>query len=417
MRRDRQSTPESPDIDGSARPGRVLLLMSEVYADGGIQRFNRTLLMACARLGVSCDVLALNDPEESRRRWEAPPRISVRVFGRNRVRFVLATLAALLSGRHETIIVGHVNLLTLAVSALPLRRLRHVRLLLIAHGIEVWTCIHGRKRRAIRAVDTVMCVSHYTARTIQSQAPELNDHRFSVFPNALSETWIGKFSATDAPIPRERLPERFLLSVTRLDRNERYKGIVTALEAFAMLSDPSLHYLIAGRGDDSAFLEQVAQRLDVADRVHFVGGVSDVELADLYRSCVAFVLPSGKEGFGIVFLEAMYFGAPVIAAAAKGAVDVVQHEHTGMLVPYGDAAALKHAMERLLCDSGLCERIREEGRRTVHGDGRFTFHAYVGRLADILGISAPVSSTATPAPAPAPEGDPERRARANRAGR
>ncbi|HUI62657.1 MAG TPA: glycosyltransferase family 4 protein [Steroidobacteraceae bacterium] len=384
---DPEGIQDGPRPGGSGRaPRRVLLLMSEVFADGGIQRFNRTLLMACARLGVPCDVLALNDSEESRRRWEAPRQIRVKVFGRNRFRFVLATLAALLSGRHETIIVGHVNLLTLAVSALPLRRLRHIRLLLIAHGIEVWTCIHGRRRRAIRTVDTVLCVSHYTARTIQKQAPELGDHRFSVFPNALSETWIGQFPVTAARARREGLPGRFALSVTRLDRNERYKGIVTALEAFAMLSDRSLHYLIAGRGDDSAFLQQVARRLGIADRVHFVGGVSDVELADLYRSCVAFVLPSGKEGFGIVFLEAMYFGAPVIAAAAKGAVDVVQHEHTGMLVPYGDAAALKVAMERLLSDSALRERIRREGRQTVHGEGRFTFNAYVRRLAGILDV-------------------------------
>jgi phosphatidylinositol alpha-1,6-mannosyltransferase len=363
---------------------RVLLIMGEVFANGGIQRFNRTLLGACGLLDVACDVLALNDSELTRESWPAHPSINVRVFDRDRIRFSLAAMAAACFGRYDIIIVGHVNLLTLVVASLKTRLRSPVRLLMIAHGIEVWTCIHGRRRRAIAAVDTLMCVSTYTAQMIQQQAPALADSRFSIFPNALSETWVEQFAATGRNGERAGMPKRFLLSVTRLDKHDRYKGIVTALEAFAMLDDPSIHYVIAGRGDDQDFLERVASRLQVSGRVRFLGSVADVDLAQLYRRCAAFVLPSGKEGFGIVFLEAMYFGAPVIAAAAKGALDVVQHEHTGLLVPYGDSVALKSAMERLLTDKGLRDRIRIAGRQTVTADGCFTFQAYVRRLAQIL---------------------------------
>ena len=364
--------------------------MGEIFADGGIQRFNRTFLSACARLEIACDVLALNDPEPRSKSWVPPPSVSVRVFGHDKVRFALAMVAAAIGGRYDVIVVGHVNLLTLAVGALKLRRLWPVRVLLIAHGIEVWTSINGRRRRAMAAVDTVLSVSGYTARMIQEQAPALQDERFSIFPNALSESWIEQFDGVTLRAEQARLPYRFLLSVTRLDRNDRYKGLVTALEAFSMLEDRSLHYVIAGRGDDQDFLQRVAARLQIADRVHFMGGVSDARLAHLYRSCTAFLLPSGKEGFGIVFLEAMYFGAPVIAAAAKGALDVVQHEHTGLLVPYGDVVALKDALNRLLQDPELCEHIRGEGRQTVVGHGAFTFNAYVSRLADVLGVPPPV---------------------------
>jgi glycosyltransferase involved in cell wall biosynthesis len=194
------------------------------------------------------------------------------------------------------------------------------------------------------------------------------------------------------------LPERFLLSVTRLDENDRYKGIVTVLEALAMVEDPSLHYVVAGSGNDREFLERIARRLQLADRVHFIGGVTDGQLAELYRSCAAFVLPSGKEGFGIVFLEAMYFEAPVIAAAEKGAVDVVQHDSTGLLVPYGDTVALKAAIERVLVDTALCDRVRAGGRQLVTGEGAFTFSAYVRRLAGILGVPAPTAEADEPQP-------------------
>jgi phosphatidylinositol alpha-1,6-mannosyltransferase len=376
---------------------RVLLIMGEVFADGGIQRFNRTFITACTRLNVVCDVLALNDGESSRTRWPAPESVRIRVFSRHRVRFALATLRSLLGGRYEVIVIAHINLLTLVVAALLPRRWAPIRTLLIAHGIEVWTSIVGRRRRALRAVDTLLCVSRYTADMIKGQAPEIPSERLSIFPNALSESWAGRFTRAGDITERRRLPERFFLSVTRLDKADRYKGIATTLEAFAMLEDESAHYVIAGHGDDVAFLKGVAERLQVIDRVHFLGTVSDAELADLYRTCIAFVLPSGKEGFGIVFLEAMYFGAPVIAAAAKGALDVVQHEHTGLLVPYGDSVALKDAMNRLVSDTALCDYLRVEAGRTVNGQGQFTFDAYVRRLATILGVQIPVTNIHAPA--------------------
>jgi phosphatidylinositol alpha-1,6-mannosyltransferase len=373
---------------------RVLVLMGEIFANGGIQRFNRTLLLACARLDVACEVLALNDSEASRQKWEMPASIKVRVFDHDKLRFARAVVGAVVFGKYDIIVIGHINLLTLAAGALTLRRLRPMRVLMVAHGIEVWTGIRGRRRRTLAAVDTVLSVSHYTARTMQLQAPELADRRFAIFPNALSESWIHQFDAALPSSVCDSPAQRFLLSVTRLDRNDRYKGIVTALEAFAILEDRSLHYVIAGRGDDEDFLQQVALRLQIVNRVHFVGSVSDAELARLYRSCAAFVLPSGKEGFGIVFLEAMYFGAPVIAAAEKGAVDVVQHGKTGLLVPYGDVVALKGAIELLLSDSALRDRIRAVGRETVIDGGCFTFQAYVQRLAAIFAVTDSVGDSA-----------------------
>jgi len=367
---------------------RVLLLLSEVFVNGGIQRFNRTLLAACGQLDVTCDVLALNDTK-----WSGPKSIQFRGFSHDKPRFALAVLAAALSGRYDIVVVGHVNLLTTAVAAFAVRVGSRPRMLLIAHGIEVWTGIRGLRRRAMASIDNVLCVSSYTAQMIRQQAPELPGERFTIFPNALGGSWQEQSGREVAADPAQQ--GDFLLSVTRLDRNERYKGIVTAIEAFAMIDAPTLHYVIAGQGNDRPFLERVATRLGVSERVHFVGSVSDAELARLYRACKAFVLPSGKEGFGIVFLEAMYFGAPVIAAAARGAVDVVQHERTGLLVPYGNTIALLEAMKRLLLDEKLRGEISLSARQTVTGDGRFTFPAFVQRLGDIL--NAPMKQlTANP---------------------
>jgi phosphatidylinositol alpha-1,6-mannosyltransferase len=153
-----------------------------------------------------------------------------------------------------------------------------------------------------------------------------------------------------------------------------------------MLEDTSLHYIVAGRGNDLDFLQIVAQQCGVQDRIHFMSDVIDAELVVLYQTCEAFVLPSGKEGFGIVFLEAMFFGAPVIAASEKGALDVIEDGETGLLVRFGDTIALKRAIERLTTDADLREHLRRVSRTKVVDRGVFTFSNFVDRTATILGI-------------------------------
>ncbi len=186
------------------------------------------------------------------------------------------------------------------------------------------------------------------------------------------------------------------MSVTRLERGDRYKGIASVIEAFSMLHDASIHYFIIGRGDDLPFLRLLADRYEVADRVHFMNGVGDAELVSLYQQCEAFVLPSGKEGFGIVFLEAMFFGAPVVAAAEKGAVDVVRHGETGLSVPYGDSIAIKTRSNASSLIAILRERLRSAGRRSVTADGPFTFRQFVRRCAVVFAAPGCSSSASTP---------------------
>jgi glycosyltransferase involved in cell wall biosynthesis len=362
---------------------RVLFLLTEVFANGGIQRFNKTLLAAAAEHGVSCHVLTLNDRTTEPARF---PDATVTAFRGDRKRFAIAVLRALWLGNYDCILVGHVNLLGLAVGALLLMPFkRGAKVVLVAHGIEVWYGIRRVRRFVLTRAHRILCVSRYTRQRLLEQAPALKAERLTIFPNALSETWRDAVGLESG----RPLPGRFIVSVTRLERGDRYKGIVTVIETLAMLEDTSLHYCVIGHGDDLPFLQRVAERQGVAQRVHFLRGVSDAELITLYGRCAAFVLPSGKEGFGIVFLEAMYFGAPVIAAAEKGALDVVQDGETGLLVRFGDTVALKEAIERLQRDLALRERVIVRGRATVTEGGAFTFARFARRYADLLGIPAP----------------------------
>lgn len=369
-------------MPASDAPLRILFLFTEVFANGGIQRFNQTVLEACSRLGIGGVVLSIHDSAASVARNRQQQPFSVIGFSGNRRRFALTTVRMLLLERFDRVVIGHVNLISMVACVLALRPTRQGATILMAHGIEVWSGIGFFRRRALARIDRILCVSRYTRQRILEQASELASGRLIIFPNALADNW-----GCGSPLPVTRLlPQRYILSVTRLEPGDRYKGIATVIEALSMLADGSMQYLVIGRGEDLPFLELVAERCGVRERVHFLRDVGDSELMSIYRRCTAFVLPSGNEGFGIVFLEAMSFGAPVIAAREKGALDVVRDGETGLLVRFGDTIAIRDAIERIVSDGPLREHLRGNGLSLVSEGGQFTFSRFVQRCAEIFDL-------------------------------
>jgi len=359
---------------------RVLLLVTGVFMKGGIQRFNHTLLAALSALDLECDVLSLHDSFQSAGQHDFGMSTSIRGFSGSRWQFSKCAFKSIMGNRYDWILIGHINLLVFTIAALLIRPFSRTRAVLVAHGIEVWNHIGRLRRLALLRLHKTLCVSRHTRQRVLDQVPRLHNDRVMIFPNCLCSTW-----ADLDPSPRRSASDmRFVLSVSRLERGDRYKGIVTVIEAMSQLDDLSLHYIVVGQGNDVVFLREVAARCGVAQRVHFLHGISDAQLVNMYAQCQAFVLPSGKEGFGIVFLEAMYFRAPVIAAAEKGALDVVKDGETGLLVRFGDSMGIKRAIERLNADDALRERLRERGHSTVVGDGEFTFAHFTRRTATVF---------------------------------
>ena len=109
--------------------------------------------------------------------------------------------------------------------------------------------------------------------------------------------------------------------------------------------------------------------------VHFINGLSYAELAACYAHCEIFALPSRGEGFGLVYLEAMACGKPVIGGAHGGAPEVIDDATTGYLVPHGDAAQLATAIETLLANPALAEEMGRRGKQRVENEFRFSAFA------------------------------------------
>jgi phosphatidylinositol alpha-1,6-mannosyltransferase len=131
------------------------------------------------------------------------------------------------------------------------------------------------------------------------------------------------------------------------------------LEALAGI--PEARLVVAGDGDDRARLQAKAAGLGMADRVLFTGFTSEATLMELYRRCAAFAMPSRGEGFGLVYLEAMRAGKPVLAARGSAAEEIVVDGTTGLLADPDDREELRDALGRLLGYPGEARRMGEAG--------------------------------------------------------
>jgi rhamnosyl/mannosyltransferase len=153
----------------------------------------------------------------------------------------------------------------------------------------------------------------------------------------------------------------------------KYKGVEVLLEALRGMSATAM---LVGNGPERVALQRIAERTGVADRVKFLGAVAPDELAALYRACDLFVLPSvtRQEAFGVVQIEAMACGKPVISTdLGTGTGWVNQHGETGLVVAPRDAQALHDAMERLLGDEMLLKTMGADARhraRSLFGADR-----------------------------------------------
>jgi rhamnosyl/mannosyltransferase len=151
-------------------------------------------------------------------------------------------------------------------------------------------------------------------------------------------------------------------------RHVPYKGVDVLLHA---LRDSSVKAVIAGDGPRRAEWEALSRALGLGDRVRFTGDVPDAELRALLHASEALVLPSvtRAEAFGYVQIEAMACGKPVISTDVPSGVSWVnQHNVTGLIVPAGQADALRASIEQLMGDAALRERMGRAGRARVEAE-------------------------------------------------
>jgi phosphatidylinositol alpha-1,6-mannosyltransferase len=264
------------------------------------------------------------------------------------------------------------------------------------YGIEVWRPLTWDRSRALARATVRLAISEHTVERARPFCPGLDG--VEVLPLALEERPV---AGEPDPALLDRLGDGFLLIVGRMAASERYKGHDPLLEALPQLG-PEARLVIAGEGDDRPRLEAQAAALGVAGQVAFTGFVSEATLAEMYRRCAAFAMPSRGEGFGLVYLEAMRAGKPCIAARGSAAEEIIEDRKTGLLVDPDDSEELAGALGRLLGDPALAREMGEAGRRRWQKE--FSIERFRARLAPLLerlmSPHPPAPSPASPSPSP-----------------
>jgi phosphatidyl-myo-inositol dimannoside synthase len=355
---------------------RLLLLMTDVCGGtGGIGSFNGSLLQALDELAaphsLEVDVLAMNDKRDAP--TELPPVVKrYEAFGGKRWAFALAAIRAAASA--DLIFFGHAHFAPLALLMPGKSRMG------IGHGIEVWGPMTRLRQMGFRQMNPILTVSTCT-RDQMRKNESLTAQRWEWFPPTLPRR------KSEAILSRAALhlpAGRMLLSVSRLVASDAYKRIDSVIRCLPGLwrEMPDVFYVVIGEGNDLERLRRVARKTGSPEKIHFIANVSDEALASYYEACDIFVLPSEREGFGIVFLEAMARRKACVGVQAAATPEVIEANRTGLLVPMGELPALEGALSTLLRDVSLRDQLGNAGydRLTTH----FSFDRFRARLEQAL---------------------------------
>ena len=330
-----------------------LLISHNAKDSGGIQAVCRLLASQASNLEIS-KVVDL-------RRSTLTSSLYSRISDLRFLRIVHASLLIILF-RPRVIICTHIN----QVRLLKVLRYRG-SLLLICHGGEVWTNpLVGVYAQSFKII--FLCVSNFTANQICDKY--LLSSEIIKRLHLTSEL----FTRIDSPGDRNRKGISInILTVSRLEKSDRYKGVDTAIIAVSRLLKkfPQMILTVIGTGDDFQYYRDLIEGEALQKNIKLLGFVSFERLIKEYRESDLFLLPgrpticengSEGEGFGIVFIEAGYFGIPSIGGSGDGAEEAILDGISGLLVNGFDVLSVQNGIEKLISNTDLRGRMSMAAR-------------------------------------------------------
>ena len=365
----------------------ILSLQTSTFGwHGGIPVYNKLICRVIndvEEFASSRVLIAMDQSRHVEQALNSYPQLQMEGFDGNRLRFVSRALGTAFKEKIDLILAGHINYAPLALSLKMLQP--RARLGVFVYGMEVWTNLTLMRRQALQRADFLISISDYTREQV-AKFNNIEKERIYLLPNALEEI-VENISAESVKVS---LPSGTrLLSVGRLDAAEQQKGFDTVIKALPdiIAQVPDAQYIIIGDGSDLERHKRLAAEMGVAERVHFLGFVDDDVLRSCYQSCDVFVMPSAQEGFGFVYIEAMQYNKPVVAANSGGAPEVVKDGVNGILVEYGNVKELAEKLAQLCLSAELREQLGRAGYEILLE--RFTFPQFKNRLKDILKRNSP----------------------------
>lgn len=227
--------------------------------------------------------------------------------------------------------------------------------------------IDGAERELIRSASCIIVCSEFMSRELQYLFGVPKD-KLGVIPNAVNvNSVLDGHSPDDMAAFRAKYAAPDDLIVFTISRLVYEKGVHRLVQAAPRIlaECPRARILIAGRGPEAEYLQQQARDLGVAERVNFIGFISDDERNLIFGGAACAVFPSLYEPFGIVALEAMAFNCPVVVSEVGGFAEIVKHTETGVTVYPDDANSIAWGVLHTLQHSDLAYSYAVKARREI----------------------------------------------------
>lgn len=314
----------------------LLLTLKSFCQTGGIEKVNRILMKVGTDLGKNHLIRfntmdAYDDLPNSK--YISPNRF--KGFKGNIIYFIWK--ASLKGCKCDAVILSHINSAWVGIIIKTLSP--KTKIYVLAHGIEVWRKLSYHKKYLLHIADYILPVSAYT-KDILVTKDEINPSKCIILNNCIDPYFNSEFKE-DIRLKIEKETgfnknHQILLTLTRLSSSDKYKGYDQVIYAVSIIrkTNPNIRYIIAGKYDEQEYnrINLLIAHYDVANEVKLAGFIKNEEVSTYFALADIFVMPSKKEGFGIVFIEAMACGLAVIGGNQDGSLDALRHGEMGTLI-------------------------------------------------------------------------------------
>lgn len=361
----------------------LFLTLNTFSLTGGIEKVCRSvskvLTDLSARNVVSRhSVLSMYDDETDER---YVTKANFTGFSRKKISFALRAISE--GYQADIVILSHVHLLLFAWIIKKLKP--KVRIVLFAHGIEIWNTLATWKRVFLQNSTEIWAVSHYTASKIK-QIHHVDSQKITILHNCIDPYFElpTSFEKNEALMNTYQLntSSKIIFALCRLSSAEQYKGYDKIIEAMSNLPK-SVHFILAGKSDqeEEARLQSLISKYNLQNRITLTGYLSDEQLTDHYLLADVFAMPSKGEGFGITFIEAAACGCAVVAGNEDGSSDALLNGALGTLVNPNDIDSIAQAIEEIFNQPKSIERKNQQQKNCISA---FGFDQYAKHLEKLL---------------------------------
>lgn len=260
---------------------------------------------------------------------------------------------------------------------LVLKRMFGTPFVLMTHGVEVWNIQKNIHKQALLEAKRIITVSNFTRTKIEKQTPSAGI-KIRLIPNTVDERMF-----TIRNFPKQE--KKIILTVSRLYAREKYKGYDKVLEALPSIKKEisNVEYMLVGRGDDERRVRDLARRLGCEANLRMPGFEPDQKLAEEYNMADVFVLPSRGEGFGVVFLEALASGVPVVAGNIDASREAILDGRLGILVNPESVEEIAGAILRVL-KKKVPSRLLDGGYLRREALRAYGFDTFTKRVVELV---------------------------------